>query len=179
MSLPHALLTSLLERPCSGLDLARRFDRSIGFFWPASHQQIYKELGRLEQAGWVASTAAEGARGRKKIYQVLPAGRDELWRWTGTAEDPPPLRDALLVRLRAEAVLGPAGVAGDLRHRLERHRRQLALYREIEQRDFSGRELSRAERLQYLVLQSGLATEAQQAALCEQALELLSAPEPD
>ncbi|MFX4601120.1 PadR family transcriptional regulator, partial [Acinetobacter baumannii] len=92
-------------------------------FWPASHQQIYKELGRLEQAGWVASTAAEGARGRKKIYQVLPAGRDELWRWTGTAEDPPPLRDALLVRLRAEAVLGPAGVAGDLRHRLERHRR--------------------------------------------------------
>ena len=84
-----------------------------------------------------------------------------------------------LVRLRAEAVLGPAGVAGDLRHRLERHRRQLALYREIEQRDFSGRELSRAERLQYLVLQSGLATEAQQAALCEQALELLSAPEPD
>ncbi len=179
MSLPHALLTSLLERPCSGLDLARRFDRSIGFFWPASHQQIYKELGRLEQAGWVASTAAEGARGRKKIYQVLPTGRDELRRWTGTAEDPPPLRDALLVRLRAEAVLGPAGVAGDLRHRLERHRRQLALYREIEQRDFSGRELSRAERLQYLVLQSGLATEAQQATLCEQALALLSAPEPD
>jgi len=46
MSLPHALLTSLLEQPCSGMDLARRFGRSIGFFWPATHQQIYKELGK-------------------------------------------------------------------------------------------------------------------------------------
>lgn len=174
MSLPHALLTSLLERPCSGLELARRFDRSIGFFWPASHQQIYKELGKLESAGWVASTAAEGSRGRKRVYQVLPAGRVELKRWVGETDDPAPLRDALMVRLRAEAVLGPgAGVVNDLRHRLERHRRQLALYREIEKRDFAGRELTRAEELQYLVLQSGLATEAALAEFCEKALALL------
>ncbi len=171
MSLPHALLTSLLERPCSGLELARRFDRSIGFFWPASHQQIYKELGKLESAGWVASTAAEGSRGRKRVYEVLAAGGDELRRWVSETEDPSPLRDALMVRLRAEAVLGPgAGVVNDLRHRLDRHRRQLALYREIEQRDFAGRELTRAEQLQYLVLQSGLATEAALAEFCERAL---------
>jgi len=175
MSLPHALLTSLLERPCSGLDLARRFDRSIGFFWPASHQQIYKELGKLEAAGWVTAVAEEGARGRKKVYEVLPAGSAELKRWVGEAEDPAPLRDALMVRLRAEAVLGPgAGVMNDLRHRLERHRQQLALYREIEQRDFAGKALTRTEELQYLVLQSGLALEATQAEFCEKALVLLS-----
>ena len=174
MSLPHALLTSLLERPCSGLELARRFDRSIGFFWPASHQQIYKELGKLESAGWVASTAAEGSRGRKRVYEVLPAGRVELKRWVGEVDDPAPLRDALMVRLRAEAVLGPeAGVVHDLRHRLERHRRQLELYREIEKRDFAGRELTRAEELQYLVLQSGLITEAALAEFCEKTLALL------
>lgn len=174
MSLPHALLTSLLERPCSGLELARRFDRSIGFFWPASHQQIYKELGKLEAAGWVASTAAEGSRGRKRVYEVLAAGSAALKHWVGEAEDPAPLRDALMVRLRAEAVLGPgAGVVNDLRHRLEKHRRQLALYREIEQRDFADRELTRAEELQYLVLQSGLATEAALAEFCEKALALL------
>lgn len=174
MSLPHALLTSLLERPCSGLELARRFDRSIGFFWPASHQQIYKELGKLESAGWVASTAAEGSRGRKRVYEVLPAGGDELRRWVGEVDDPTPLRDALMVRLRAEAVLGPeAGVVNDLRHRLERHRQQLVLYRQIEQRDFADRALTRAEQLQYLVLQSGLALEAAQAEFCEKALGLL------
>ena len=58
MSLPHALLTSLVERPASGLDLARRFDSSIGFFWAASHQQIYRELARMEAAGWIRSPSA-------------------------------------------------------------------------------------------------------------------------
>ncbi len=173
MSLPHALLTSLLERPCSGLELSRRFERSIGFFWPASHQQIYKELGRLEHAGWVESTAEEGARGRKKRYRVLPEGKKELQRWVQQAEDASPLRDALMVRLRAEAVLGSADVINDLRHRLAQHRHRLAIYQEIEQRDFANRELSRAEQLQYLVLQSGLATEATQAEFCERALTLL------
>ncbi len=175
MSLPHALLTSLLEKPCSGFDLARRFDRSIGFFWPASHQQIYKELGKLQIAGWVTASATPGARGRKKVYQVVPAGRAELQRWVGCAEDPAPLRDALMVRLRAEAVLGPgSGVATDLQHRLARHRQQLALYRDIERRDFSDRALSRTEQLQYLVLQSGLDLEARQAEFCEKALHWLA-----
>lgn len=48
MSLPHAILTALLEKPSSGLELTRRFDRSIGYFWSATHQQIYRELGKLE-----------------------------------------------------------------------------------------------------------------------------------
>ena len=68
MSLSHALLNALLEYPGSGLELARRFDRSVGFFWPATHQQIYRELGRLEEAGLVKSTAQDGSRGRKKTY---------------------------------------------------------------------------------------------------------------
>ena len=57
MSLAHALLTSLLEQPSSGYDLARRFDKSIGHFWQATHQQIYRELGRMEKAGWIRSDA--------------------------------------------------------------------------------------------------------------------------
>ena len=44
MALEHAILVSLSERPASGLDLTRRFDRSIGFFWSATHQQIYSCL---------------------------------------------------------------------------------------------------------------------------------------
>ncbi|MBA5845288.1 PadR family transcriptional regulator, partial [Escherichia coli] len=55
MSLPHALLTALAERPGSGSELADRFDRSIGYFWQATHQQIYRELGRLEETGWIES----------------------------------------------------------------------------------------------------------------------------
>jgi DNA-binding PadR family transcriptional regulator len=53
MSLAHAVLTSLLEKSTSGYDLARRFDKSIGYFWHATHQQIYRELARMEAAGWI------------------------------------------------------------------------------------------------------------------------------
>ena len=100
MSLPHALITALVERPSSGSDLAGRFDRSIGFFWHATHQQIYRELGRLEEAGWVEPLPAESGRGRKRVYRVLPAGRAELQRWVAEQQDPKPLRD------------DPAGIGG-------------------------------------------------------------------
>ena len=54
MSLKFAILTSLIEREGSGIELARRFDKSIGFFWPATHQQIYRELDRLATADLIS-----------------------------------------------------------------------------------------------------------------------------
>jgi DNA-binding PadR family transcriptional regulator len=76
MSLAHAVLTSLLEKASSGYDLAQRFDKSIGYFWHATHQQIYRELGRMEAAGWIASSVPPDAgKTRKKEYRVLAAGR--------------------------------------------------------------------------------------------------------
>ena len=95
MSLPHALLTALVGRSASGSDLAQRFDRSLGYFWHATHQQIYRELARMEALGWIASLPAESGRGRKRAYQILPAGQDELSRWVGTNMDPQPLRNEL------------------------------------------------------------------------------------
>jgi len=66
MSLPHVLLTSLLERPSTGFELARRFDRSMGFFWNATHQQIYRELNNMLKKGWVSTLENEMDNGRKK-----------------------------------------------------------------------------------------------------------------
>ncbi|MBC7973761.1 MAG: PadR family transcriptional regulator [Myxococcales bacterium] len=156
MSLPHALLTSLVERPSSGLELARRFDGSIGFFWNATHQQIYRELARLEEADWVRSSPVEDGRGRKRIYKVLAAGKKELRRWVEASSDPRPLRDEMMVRLRAEAAVGPTKLGRDLERRVELHRQKLAMYRAIEARDFSGRVASRSQQLQHLVLRTGI-----------------------
>ena len=62
MALEHAILVSLAEKSASGYDLARRFDASIGNFWAASHQQIYKVLARMESDKWVAADlVAQGA----------------------------------------------------------------------------------------------------------------------
>ncbi|MEV8334042.1 PadR family transcriptional regulator [Streptomyces niveus] len=174
MSLPHAILTALLERPSSGLELARRFDRSIGYFWSATHQQIYRELGRLERSGCIRALASERpARGRKKEYEVLPAGRAELTGWVSGREDPKPVRDPLLLRMRAAAVVGTDGLPDELRRHLALHERQLADYADIEARDFSARPgtaagtttgpaagttpgPTEADRLRHLVLRAGM-----------------------
>jgi DNA-binding PadR family transcriptional regulator len=157
MSLPHAILTALLEKPSSGLELTRRFDRSIGYFWSATHQQIYRELGKLEADGHIrALPSQQPTRGQKKRYEVLPAGRTELTRWTAASQDPKPLRDTLLLRLRAAAMVGTAGLESDLRRHLALHQRQLAEYEEIQERDFPPGKDAPQDRLQHLVLRAGI-----------------------
>ncbi|NKQ27783.1 PadR family transcriptional regulator [Streptomyces galbus] len=157
MSLPHAILTALLEKPSSGLELTPRFARSIGYFWSATHQQIYRELGKLESDGLIRALPSEQpARGQKKAYEVLPAGRAELARWTAAGQDPKPQRDALLLRLRAAAMVGTAGLEADLGRHLDLHRRQLAEYEEIERRDFPPGRDGPEDRLRHLVLRAGI-----------------------
>lgn len=173
MSLPHALLTSLAERPGSGSELASRFDRSIGYFWQATHQQIYRELARLEAAGWIKGDAVQGARGRKKRYVILPDGLKELTRWTSEALEPPPIRDELMVRLRAEGLVGPTDLSLRLNELLEHHRQKLDAYQAIEQRDFPTSPSQRQHRLQHLVLKAGIDFERHRIAFYEEALIIL------
>ncbi len=159
MSLPHAILTALLEKPSSGLELTRRFDKSIGFFWPATHQQIYRELGKLERDGLIRSVPGPPSQGRRKEYEVLPEGRAALVAWVAESQDPKPLRDALILRLRAAAVVGAPGLAEEFERHLTLHRAQLAEYRRIEQRDFPAPEAEGGNRLQHLILQAGIGLE--------------------
>ena len=157
MSLPHAILTALLEKPSSGLELTRRFDRSIGYFWSATHQQIYRELGKLEAEGHIRALPTEQpTRGQKKSYEVLPTGRAELARWTAASQDPKPHRDTMLLRLRASAVVGTEGIETDLRRHLALHQQQLTEYEEIEARDFQPVRDTAQDRLRHLVLRAGI-----------------------
>ena len=158
MSLAHAVLTSLLEKASSGYDLARRFDKSIGYFWHATHQQIYRELARMEAAGWIASSAAPDAgKTRKREYRVLPAGRAELVRWAHTPSPPLDLRDDFMVKLRADARLGEVDLRPELLRQIEQHQEKLAHYRSIEARDFGpGRTLTREARIQHMILKKGI-----------------------
>ncbi len=160
MTIQHALLTSLLEKPSTGYQLANRFDRSIGYFWQASHQQIYRELKRMAAAGWLEAEADNAPGGRqRKTYHVLPEGRAELVRWVSEPDSSGPCTSALLVKLRAEAILGPLGVREELARLQAYHEERLANYRQIEQRDFAGGELSVALQLQHRVLRMGIMKE--------------------
>lgn len=176
MSLSHALMTSLLEKSSSGYDLARRFDKSIGYFWRATHQQIYRELARMEKAGWIASEAApDGGRTRKRIYSVLEEGKRELQRWAREPAPPVDLRDELLVRLRADAVIGPLGLDEEIRRRLSLHEDKLKAYRAIEARDFPpDKASSRETQIQHMILKTGIMYEKSWLNWCKEALAVLT-----
>ena len=61
-----AVLGLLGLRPMSGYDIKRAVDRTIRHFWAASYGQIYPELKRLEEAGWIAGKDADrGSRSRR------------------------------------------------------------------------------------------------------------------
>ncbi len=176
MALSHALLTSLIEKSSSGYDLARRFDKSIGFFWHATHQQIYRELGRMEASGWIESSSAPDAgKTRKRLYRVLPLGQAELLRWAAEPSSDMDLRDEFMVRLRADAALGALGLAPELARRIQRHKEKLALYRDIEQRDFAAPNLSRAARIHHMILKKGILYEENSIVWAQELLTLLQA----
>lgn len=173
MALDHALLVSLCEKPSSGYELARRFDRSIGYFWHATHQQIYKVLARMETAGWVAAEVLAGeAAPDRKLFSVTAGGRAELSRWLVDETAPEAARDTLMVKLRAAAFDDPARLVPEFERHRAAHAERLAGYRAIETRDFSG-PLDRQRAFQYQVLKSGLRFEETWLDWCEEALALL------
>lgn len=170
MALPHAILVSLSEQSGSGYELARRFDRSIGYFWSATHQQIYRTLRVMDADGWVHGTpVAQQNRPDKKVYTVSALGRAELARWiaapldgVGTALTDGRTRD-LAVKIRGAGYGGAHAVAA-LREQIValRTERAAALdtYRGFEKSQFPdpGR-LSGTSLHQYLVLRGGIRAE--------------------
>ncbi|WGX94954.1 PadR family transcriptional regulator [Nocardioides sp. L-11A] len=166
MALEHAILVSLSERAASGSDLVRRFDASIGFFWSATHQQIYRVLGRMEGDGWISSeTVAQPghpARNgqRKKLYDVTDAGRAELARWIGEPTTPDAMRSSVSVKMRGASYGDRAALLDDLRRQLDEHTKRLSLYEYLAARDFpEPGVLAGADLDIYLVLRGGLLME--------------------
>ena len=135
----------------------RRPFRSLDRLFQATHQQIYRELGRLEETGWIESLPAEsGAAASARTGSCRPAeGVAALDRRTGR---PTPLRGVDGAPARG-AVLGPAGLEDEIRRRIALHQEKLDLYLQIEARDFSESADSRTKRLQHPFLQAGIANE--------------------
>ena len=161
MALEHAILVSLSERAASGLDLTRRFDKSIGFFWTATHQQIYRVLGRMEKDGWVESTVvAQQGRPDKKVYEVTAPGRLELERWLAEPLPMEQFRSDLAVKLRAASYGDRDSLLKQMDVLRTEHQGRLALYEHLVARDYPQPEaLSGSDLDKYLVLRGGVLSE--------------------
>ncbi|WP_054813603.1 PadR family transcriptional regulator [Nocardia arizonensis] len=182
MALEHALLVSLTERAGSGYELARRFDKSIGYFWSASHQQIYRVLKRMEDAGWLNSeTVAQEGKPDKKVYSVNAAGRAELSRWIAEPTDTESPRSELGVKIRAAAHGDIDALRAEVARHRDRHSQRLGVFRLIEKRDFPVPDRLTGTALhQYLVLRGGIRVETGFVDWCEEILQALrpDAPAP-
>jgi DNA-binding PadR family transcriptional regulator len=171
VALPHAILVSLCEQSGSGYELAHRFDRSIGYFWSATHQQIYRTLRAMEDDGWVSATlVVQRGRPDKKVYTVSDTGRAELAHWIaapignarsgrgGTLGDTR-TRD-VAVKLRGAAYGDLAALRAQITALRAERARLLDTYRGFEKRQFPDPSALHGSALhQYLVLRGGIRAE--------------------
>ena len=116
----------------SGYELAKTFDASIGFFWKADHQQIYRELSKLRDRGHIEGhEVVQSGKPNKLVYTLTPEGRAALRHWAARPSSPPSIKDDLLVRLCALDSVDIEPLRADLMARLEHHRDRFARYERI------------------------------------------------
>ncbi|MBW4652094.1 MAG: PadR family transcriptional regulator [Kaiparowitsia implicata GSE-PSE-MK54-09C] len=174
MALAHTILVLLANTPRSGYDVSKCFDDSVGCFWKASQQQVYRELARMEQQGLVEFEAVpQEGKPDKKIYRVTPVGMQELSAWFTEPTDPAPIREDLLVRVMA----GPYGprelLVQEVHRRRQMHHDQLQRYREKEANYRAIAQPSPPLQFLYLTLRRGIRYETDWIEWCDEVLTIL------
>jgi len=176
LALGDAILACLTERPMTGYELAKTFDASIGFFWKADHQQIYRELSKLRDRGHVQGReVVQSGKPNKLVYTLTAEGRAALRHWAARPSSPPSIKDDLLVRLYALDCVDIEPLRDDLMARLEHHRDRYARYQRILNKRFPDGLASPADTGKLLSLRIGLRHERAVAEWCEEAIDALSA----
>jgi DNA-binding PadR family transcriptional regulator len=104
----------------SGYELKQWADRSLRFFWSApAMSQVYRELERLAEAGYVdqRSVVRDGTRSTK-VYKLAPVGERAVRAWLAAVPEPPVLKHPIALRVFFGHLLDP----DDLRRAVEAHR---------------------------------------------------------
>ena len=176
MALGDAILACLTEHPMTGYELAKTFDASIGFFWKADHQQIYRELSRLRDRGHIQGReVVQSGKPNKLVYTLTAEGRAALRHWAARPSSPVSMKDDLLVRLYALDSVDIEPLRDDLMARMEHHRDRAARYERILNKRFPQGTAAPADTGKLLLLRMGLRHERVVSEWCEEALDALSA----
>ncbi|MBL4682804.1 MAG: PadR family transcriptional regulator [Pseudomonadales bacterium] len=175
MSLSHAIMTALLDEDLSGYELAKRFDVSLGFFWSASHQQIYKALKQLHESALVsAKDIDQQGKPNKRIYALTDSGRKDLDTWVLGETRTKPAKDELLVKMYNIGRSDLDQIVAKIEVRRGEHVLKLALFRKIESRQYLDPEnLPLRKKGVYLALQAGILQTETSIRWCDDSLSLL------
>jgi DNA-binding PadR family transcriptional regulator len=122
MSVPHAILALLSEKPKYGLRLQNEFESRTGAVWPLNVGQVYTTLQRLERDGLVESDGEGEPSQKQKRYRITSAGAQALADWLRTPPDlVPPPRDELVIKVLVALQIPRI----DLHELLQVHRRHV------------------------------------------------------
>lgn len=131
-TLGYAILGLLARESLSGYDVTQRMRGKVGFFWGAGHSQIYPELARLEEGGFVTHSVVEQReRPDKKVFEITQAGLDALREWAAAAPPRRPPKDELTLKAYSVWLVDGEAAARLFREEGRRHEEQLAQYEEI------------------------------------------------
>ncbi|MFE8922742.1 PadR family transcriptional regulator [Streptomyces rochei] len=180
MSLKYAVLAALLEGEASGYELSKVFDVSLANFWPATPQQLYRELERLAHEGLIeARTVPQERRPTKRLFSLTEAGRDRLSAFAAEpTRRPTAVRDEFLIKMQAMDGIDPERVRALVEERRTWALGKLARYERVRERLLDGRteeeHLREAGRVgPYLTLLVGISFERENARWCERVLTVL------
>lgn len=130
--------------PMSGYDIKHVFDLTLTPMWGAAHSQIYKELRRMKELGWVDMTREEQeSRPDRKVYTMTEAGSIALSKWQAQPPDVFQLRDELLLKVLFGKFAATSDLAENLRLGIANHEARLREYRQSAQFLPTGREMQR------------------------------------
>jgi DNA-binding PadR family transcriptional regulator len=176
MSLAHAILVCVADEPMTGYELAKRFDSSIGFFWRANHQQIYKELRALGESNWiVGETIHQESRPNKTVFSITALGKKELFEWSGFPSEPPSIKEKFLLKFYALDRIDIDALKAQVSERREMHRQRLTIYEKILKRNYTDKtNLSCNDQGRLLGLKAGLIAERGWITWCDDAELTLS-----
>lgn len=176
MALAHTILATLGNKSYSGYDLWKKFSQNSSYYWQASQQQIYRELGKLEKEGAIACEIIhQEGRPDKKLYQITYNGISKLTHWLLEPAEPMAIREDLLVKVIAAKLVPKSVILQEIERHRQIHSQQLSVYQEIEQQKFPDvRKLSFEEKCFYATLRCGIGYETYRIAWCEEAISLLT-----
>lgn len=128
-----ALLGILTQYECSGYDMKKFIETSIGFFWSESFGQIYPNLKQLQKQGLIRKARTAEAKGPSRIiYAITAAGRKKLATWLAQPAEPLAERNELLLKLFFGSQVSREGVAKHLDRSREHNTALLKIYAGIE-----------------------------------------------
>ncbi len=120
-----------LRGPSTPYDLKRAASRSISYFWPFPHSQLYSEPKRLAASGLLAQQGEEGGR-RRLLYSLTHSGRAALENWLRTApQEIFEMRDMAVMQLFFSEFLSTEELKALARQQIDLYRERLAVYAEI------------------------------------------------